>query len=172
MKTNEEKIMALLRECVVVDEHSVLDVTDDFFTRLQCLTQAQEGREGDGWKALVDKSIAILTDNVVPGGISNSECINRLLQLLDGPEYRAVLAKSAARPIPSPGAEGDTKRLEAVRFAWEAGFKLCQSYGDNWIHFGGQQKERQWKWFLESAGYAHFYPTDASRLPRTQEVQS
>jgi hypothetical protein len=77
-----------------------------------------------------------------------------------------------ARPIPSPGAEGDTKRLEAVRFAWEAGFKLCQSYGDNWIHFGGQQKERQWKWFLESAGYAHFYPTDASRLPRTQEVQS
>lgn len=43
------------------------------------------------WKNLVTKAQAILTDNLVPDGISNSECINRLLELLDGPEYRAAI---------------------------------------------------------------------------------
>jgi hypothetical protein len=32
-----------------------------------------------------------------------------------------------------------------IREAWEAGFKLAVSYGDNWIHFDGEQKERQWE---------------------------
>lgn len=34
------------------------------------------------------------------------------------------------------------------RAAWEAGFKLAVSYGDNWIHFDGEQKERQWVKFI------------------------
>jgi endogenous inhibitor of DNA gyrase (YacG/DUF329 family) len=161
MKTNEEKIMDLLRNCVVIDESGHLDVKEDFFARLQCLTQAQEGREGEAAKIKCPHCQSTILWSEDRGAHCDG---------CDDFDPEADLPE--ARPIPSPGAEGDTKRLEAVRFAWEAGFKLCQSYGDNWIHFGGQQKERQWKWFLESAGYAHFYPTDASRLPRTQEVQS
>lgn len=32
-----------------------------------------------------------------------------------------------------------------LRAAWEEGFRLCRSYGDNHAHFQGDQKERQWK---------------------------
>ncbi len=44
-------------------------------------------------------------------------------------------------------------RAEAVpqidpRVAWEAGFILAVSYNDNWIHFAGEQKERQWNAFV------------------------
>lgn len=37
---------------------------------------------------------------------------------------------------------------ERERAAWEAGFELCIGYGDNYAHFHGEQKERQWKAFL------------------------
>lgn len=32
-----------------------------------------------------------------------------------------------------------------LRVAWEAGFKLCRDYGNNWMHFDDEQKERQWQ---------------------------
>jgi hypothetical protein len=35
-----------------------------------------------------------------------------------------------------------------LRTAWEAGFRLCRTYGDNHAHFDGAQKEAQWKKFL------------------------
>lgn len=35
-----------------------------------------------------------------------------------------------------------------LREAWEAGFRLCRSYGDNCAHFDGEQKERQWQAYL------------------------
>lgn len=37
-----------------------------------------------------------------------------------------------------------------LRAAWEAGFALCASYGDNKHHFRGEQKENNWKKFLET----------------------
>lgn len=37
--------------------------------------------------------------------------------------------------------------IEEIRDAWEAGFKLCRTYGDNWIHFTGKQREEQWEKF-------------------------
>ena len=39
---------------------------------------------------------------------------------------------------------------EALRRAWEAGFKLCRHYGDNHAHFDGEQKERHWEALLAS----------------------
>lgn len=35
--------------------------------------------------------------------------------------------------------------LDALRFAWESGFRLARAYGDNHAHFQGEQKERQWQ---------------------------
>ena len=37
-----------------------------------------------------------------------------------------------------------------LKTAWEAGFALCASYGDNKHHFCGEQKENNWKKFLET----------------------
>lgn len=36
-----------------------------------------------------------------------------------------------------------------MRAAWEAGFQLCRTYGDNSVHFQGDQKERQWEKFTQ-----------------------
>jgi hypothetical protein len=50
------------------------------------------------------------------------------------------------------GKSGDgSAPVDAIRLAWEAGFKLAVGYGDNWPHFDGEQKERQWLEFLASA---------------------
>ena len=38
---------------------------------------------------------------------------------------------------------------DSLRAAWEAGFRLCRSYGDNHAHFDGEQKERQWRAYLQ-----------------------
>lgn len=37
---------------------------------------------------------------------------------------------------------------QLVRVAWEQGFMLCRSYGDNHVHFAGAQRERQWIAFV------------------------
>lgn len=37
---------------------------------------------------------------------------------------------------------------ERMRAAWEAGFTLCRSYGDNHVHFDGEQKEAHWRVYL------------------------
>jgi hypothetical protein len=49
----------------------------------------------------------------------------------DGPPSTSALS-------PSPAPEDE------ARVAWEAGFRLCRSYGDNHAHFDGEQKERRW----------------------------
>lgn len=36
-----------------------------------------------------------------------------------------------------------------IREAWEAGFKLCRSYGDNHWHWDGEQREQRWREYLE-----------------------
>lgn len=55
--------------------------------------------------------------------------------------------EDAAAALARRIAEGE--RLK--RHAWEAGFNLAVSYGDNWIHFDGEQKERQWKAYCAEA---------------------
>lgn len=51
-------------------------------------------------------------------------------------------------------AKGISKRIQLqesrLRQAWEAGFALCASYGDNKHHFCGEQKENQWQKLLDS----------------------
>lgn len=37
----------------------------------------------------------------------------------------------------------------ALRHAWEAGFRLCRSYGDNHHHFDGEQKARRWRDYIK-----------------------
>lgn len=40
--------------------------------------------------------------------------------------------------------------LEQLRIAWEAGFKIAVRYNDNYVHFDGEQKEREWQEFLKT----------------------
>ncbi len=54
-------------------------------------------------------------------------------------------------------AERDAMK-EKMRYAWQSGFELARHYGDNFVHFRGEQKERHWQRLLEdiaakSAGY-------------------
>lgn len=35
-----------------------------------------------------------------------------------------------------------------IRVAWEAGLKLARSYGDNYVHFAGEQKREHWEALL------------------------
>jgi hypothetical protein len=42
------------------------------------------------WKSLADKAIDILQRNIVPDGISDHDAISELLEVFDGPEYRAI----------------------------------------------------------------------------------
>ena len=42
-------------------------------------------------------------------------------------------------------------QIARCKEAWEAGFRLCRAYGDNHIHFEGEQKARHWRRFLEGA---------------------
>lgn len=51
-----------------------------------------------------------------------------------------------------------------LRDAWEKGFALCRGYGDNHAHFDGDQKESQWKRYLESES--------VSKALSTQPVQA
>lgn len=58
--------------------------------------------------------------------------------------FASILAKGIADKIRVQIPE------KKLRQAWEAGFALCASYGDNKHHFHGEQKEKQWQKFLES----------------------
>lgn len=49
------------------------------------------------------------------------------------------MAGVSAAPVNSP----------TPRQAWEAGFTLAVGYGDNHVHFQGEQKERQWQRLLK-----------------------
>jgi hypothetical protein len=62
---------------------------------------------------------------------------------------------------PPPADPARIRELEeAQRHAWEAGFRLCRSYGDNHAHFDGEQKERHWKKYLgQVAQMAERQPT-------------
>jgi hypothetical protein len=87
-------------------------------------------------------------------GLERAEQVDELQQLLDtiivacgslGLSWKALpghVAKlTAERDALKQAAERAGLR---ERKAWEDGFKLCRSYGDNWFHFDGEQKERQW----------------------------
>lgn len=57
------------------------------------------------------------------------------------------------------------------RHAWEAGFRLCRSYGDNWIHWTGAQKERCWAKYLAQADrplvHVHLLAAHSGEEPQT-----
>ena len=53
----------------------------------------------------------------------------------------AIRAALRSRPAPPDDL--------ALRHAWEAGFRLCRSYGDNHHHFDGEQKERRWRDYIK-----------------------
>lgn len=58
------------------------------------------GGSGEGTRNVVLKAQSILAEYIVPdSGISDHECICRLLGLLDGPESRAALATPSAAPV-------------------------------------------------------------------------
>lgn len=59
-------------------------------------------------------------------------------------DFASILAKGIAEKIRVQIPE---KRL---RQAWEAGFQLAMDYSDNAVHFRGEQKEKQWKKYLDS----------------------
>lgn len=40
------------------------------------------------------------------------------------------------------------------RQAWDAGFALARSYGDNWMHCVGEQREKRWQEYLRRRALA------------------
>lgn len=68
-----------------------------------------------------------------------------------------LLAALRSRPAPPDDL--------ALRHAWEAGFRLCRSYGDNHHHFDGEQKERRWRDYIK--GLAAPAPVAAPTPPET-----
>ena len=73
--------------------------------------------------------------------------------------YIDLLAALRSRPAPPDDL--------ALRHAWEAGFRLCRSYGDNHHHFDGEQKERRWRDYAN--GLAAPAPV-AAPAPETPDV--
>lgn len=55
---------------------------------------------------------------------------------------------------------------QLIRVAWEQGFKLCRGYGDNHVHFQGEQRERQWLAFM-----AEHVTSALAALPATTEAR-
>lgn len=55
-----------------------------------------------------------------------------------------------------------------IRRAWEAGFELCRSYGDNWKHFEGEQKEHHWQKLIWTMTPAISQPEPT--MPKDNEV--
>lgn len=47
-------------------------------------------------------------------------------------------------------AEARQQQAWQVRKAWELGFALAVSYGDNHFHFAGEEKERHWQRLLNA----------------------
>ena len=84
-------------------------------------------------------------------------CRARMRTPADGDaEFTARVAETlspSARRIAE--LERENARLSAaLRDAWVMGFKLAVEYGDNYAHFDGEQKERQWakaRGFLDTA---------------------
>lgn len=51
----------------------------------------------------------------------------------------------------SYGQSGGAEQMEErLRHAWETGFRLAVAYGDNHAHWDGEQRERQWRYFLDA----------------------
>lgn len=51
------------------------------------------------------------------------------------------------------------------RVAWEAGFNLALSYGDNWVHFDGERRETQWRRYKETQAADLALATGELRVP-------
>jgi hypothetical protein len=144
---------------------------------LQCLTQAQESREGDDkhfdsyTKAILSlamfdlafhrlKSQALrlsVTRRSLPSEYQDAVLaseLDKLIEIANEPE--PTWPESAARPIPSPGAEGDTSWVEKAAENAVAALSV-----------GG--------WFLNATKEASEYRVALAiraHLPRTPEVQS
>ena len=71
------------------------------------------------------------------------------------------LLAGRAQPPPAPDP------LLDARAAWEAGFNLAVSYGNNFIHFAGEQRERQWQAYLKRV--AALPAVEGTRPPDTED---
>lgn len=82
---------------------------------------------------------------------SDREAIRVLLDAFltpGGPDTLAAEIRAELGMMPAAGAQPDgweqVRDDARLRHAWETGFKLCASYGDNRAHFTGDQADRQW----------------------------
>jgi hypothetical protein len=138
---------------------------------LQCLTQAQEGREGE-WKDCAEYGWTIIAN--ASGGDWTKEAKDwqeAAARFRD--QYHACLA---ARPIPSPGADGDTKRLDWLEKNAEELFRdKAEDATGGWfcvIETAPQSLTRPLGEFHVESGHGVRATIDAAMLPRTPEVQS
>jgi hypothetical protein len=53
-------------------------------------------------------------------------------------------------PPPDAGLVHPVSVEDRLRHAWETGFRLAVAYGDNHAHWDGEQRERQWRYFLDA----------------------
>ena len=77
----------------------------------------------EAMKALADKAIKVLTEALIPGGISDKKAMARLYYIFDGPEQRETvrLYELARPPPPLPKPLLCEKRWNGAKAKWASG---------------------------------------------------
>lgn len=97
--------------------------------------QAAQAQEIATLKAQLQQTVCIACQKG-----QHSLCLGGRCECIHGDAQEASLTRAAQ----------EIEQLKAaLRSAWEEGFRLCRSYGDNHAYFEGDQKERQWRDCLE-----------------------
>jgi hypothetical protein len=134
MKTNEELAFEAAQEAYRLAEKEANNgmlpsKTDLQRIILQCLTQAQDGQEGElHCEEVEEMGVPVLTERLGKKAreiynIVSAAIIEEAADLDEGSVIQAIALElhdygtTIARPIPSPGAEGDTEFIARLREA-------------------------------------------------------
>ena len=103
-----------------------------------------QGAFGAGVEAMISemRRFAAAAEKAI-GEISIDEAFHGIARVVNERVEQLTGKPVAALAAPQPA---------DLRAAWEAGFRLCRSYGDNHAHFDGEQKERQWHAYMLRIG--------------------
>ncbi len=73
--------------------------------------------------------------------------VKPLKPCIHNPYWTTMSGECMACRATEAEAERDAMK-ESVKYAWQSGFELARHYGDNFVHFRGEQKERHWQSLL------------------------
>ncbi len=120
---------------------------------------AEVGRLRGALEAVAESA----TERDCVDGQGQEECIDIASRAL---KMSAAGASYGVKPIEDHSIGLYRPKLEArLRHAWDTGFRLAVAYGDNHAHLDGEQRERQWRYFVRA------YPVTSTEDEQAQEVQ-